>query len=315
MAKLQIGISACLLGDRVRYNGGHKKNRWIGETLEKHAEFRPFCPEVSIGLPVPRPALRLIRHNNEIRAVDSKQGIQDVTDELARSYDAIAQDTADMDGYILMQGSPSCGMERVKVYDANNYPEKSGTGLFAKQLRQHHPHLPVEEAGRLEDPNLADSFLTRLFVYQQWRTERVFQSANQLIDFHSQHKFLLLMHNTPAYQRCGRLLSNLSKPTTLPEIANRYITTMMDGLKTISQRGQRTNTLLHLFGYLKNLINPQEKQLILEQINQYQAGLLPFMVPLNLIHHYAKLHSKQTRYLSGQSIWQPYPLSLMKGFL
>ena len=315
MTHLQIGISACLLGAEVRFNGGHKKNHWICNKLAQHATFHSFCPEVGIGLPIPRPTLRLITSEQGTRAVDSDTQQQDVTDDLRHYADQQQANIAQLDGYILMQGSPSCGMERVKLYAATGIPEKSGVGTFAERMMQLNPNLPVEEAGRLEDPLLSESFFTRLFLYHEWRTQQVAATAKALIAFHTRHKFLLLLHNQQAYRDSGRLLSNLADKAALPEIADAYLATVMKGLKKTSSKGHRINTLLHLFGYLKGLISPAEKTLLLEQIEQYQSDLVPYVVPLNLLRHYAKLYSEQATYLNQQSVWHPYPSALAKRFL
>ena len=309
--RLTIGISACLLGEPVRFNGGHKKHQWINSELSSVADFKSFCPEVGIGLPVPRPTLRLVERDDQILALDSDRQEDDVTEPLKDYFTRNAEDIAQLDGFILMQGSPSCGMERVKVYGSQSpLPEKNGVGIFANELIEHNPLLPIEEAGRLSDAPLAESFLTRLYLYHEWRTKRPFESAKSLIEFHSRHKFLIMLHSYQGYKESGKLLADLGNPETLQQNATQYIHTVMTALKKVSSTGQRANALFHLLGFLKTHISSEEKQSIVEQIKLYQQGITPYVVPLSLIRHYARIHSDNNEYLWQQSVWFPYPENL-----
>jgi uncharacterized protein YbgA (DUF1722 family) len=209
-----------------------------------------------------------------------------------------------------MQGSPSCGMERVKLYGDNAMPEKIAAGIFAEELQKHFPNMPVEEAGRLNDSHLAESFLTRLFVYQQWREEKPYESAQGLIKFHSQHKFLIMLHDYAGYRETGKLLSDLSDSDALADIGEAYLTALMKSLKKVSSSGQRTNALLHLFGYLKNHMSSEEKHSLLSMVESYRQRTVPYIVPLTLLRHYASLHQNKDPYLWQQSVWSPYPETL-----
>jgi uncharacterized protein YbgA (DUF1722 family)/uncharacterized protein YbbK (DUF523 family) len=310
MKKPHIGISACLLGEKVRFNGGHKKDNWITSTLAKSAEFTSFCPEVGIGLSVPRPTLRLVGKDNDIIAVDSDTQTKDVTQDLRDYFHRNKGLIGELDGYILMQGSPSCGMERVKLYGDNAMPEKIAAGIFAEELQKQFPNMPIEEAGRLNDSHLAESFLTRLFVYQQWREEKPYRSAQKLIKFHSQHKFLIMLHDYAGYRETGKLLSDLSDSEALFDIGEAYLTALMKSLKKVSSSGQRTNALLHLFGYLKNHMTSAEKHSLLELVESYRKRTIPYIVPLTVLRHYASLHQNKDPYLWQQSVWSPYPETL-----
>jgi len=305
--KPTLGISSCLLGEKVRYNGGHKSNDWIVGVLAQSVNFTALCPEVGIGLSVPRPTLRLIATDLGTRAVDSLTQTVDVTERLQAFYHQQADQLVDLDGYILMQGSPSCGMERVKLYGSGPMPEKNAAGIFAAQLQQHQPNLPVEEAGRLSDAHLAECFLTRVFVYHQWRTERPDRAAKSLIAFHSRHKYLVMLHDHEAYRSLGKLLADLSDPSQLADRAATYLSILMRALTQTSAAGQRTNTLLHLLGYLKTHLNAAQKQSILALIEQYRSAEIPYVVPLSLLRHYAQLYRTQAPYLWQQSVWAPFP--------
>lgn len=305
-----IGVSSCLLGEEVRYNGGHKRHNWLNDHLGQHVEFRPLCPEVGIGLPVPRPTLRIIQTDLGQRAVDSDTQTQDVTEQLQQFYQQHQQSITELDGYVLMQNSPSCGMERVKVYGEGVMPEKKGVGIFAQELLNNHPSLPIEESGRLNDAPIAESFLTRLFVHHEWRTTKPFQNAKALIRFHSRHKFLIMLHNYQSYKVTGKQLSDLSDDKVLPLIAQQYFAEVMAALKTVSTVGQRTNALLHLFGFLKKYLVDSEKKSVLEQIERYRQAQSPYVVALTLLRHYASVYQQQDPYLWQQSVWSPYPETL-----
>lgn len=311
MQKLNIGISSCLLGEPVRFNGGHKKHQWITTELAQVADFASFCPEVGIGLPTPRPTLRLVEEGGSILAKDSDSQAKDFTQPLHDYFTQQAEHINELDGYILMQGSPSCGMERVKVYPEDSpVPEKNGVGIFAKALQDACPLLPIEEAGRLNDAPIAESFLTRLFIYNEWRTQKPYESAKTLIEFHSKHKFLIMLHSYQGYKDAGKLLADLGNKDELESRAQEYILCVMDALKKISNSGQRANALLHLLGFLKTHISSEEKQSIVDQIKLYQQGATPYVVPLSLIRHYAKVHRHKNEYLWQQSVWFPYPEDL-----
>jgi uncharacterized protein YbgA (DUF1722 family)/uncharacterized protein YbbK (DUF523 family) len=310
MSKPKIGISACLVGEPVRFNGGHKKHEWISSSLSQTADFQHFCPEVGIGQPTPRPAMRLLAKDGAIIATDSDSQTENFTTKLKDYYHEQHPDIAELDGFILMQGSPSCGMERVKLYGTGVMPEKSGTGIFAHELINNNPLMPVEEAGRLGDAGIAESFLSRLYVYHEWRTQKPYESAKTLINFHSKHKFLIMLHDYQGYRDTGKMLADLSDPNMLKEKADAYITRVMQALSKVSNQAQRANALLHLFGFIKNQLSAEEKDSILNAINAYQQKQIPYVVPMSLLRHYAKSLSVKDGYLKQQSVWAPYPETL-----
>ena len=310
MEKPRIGISACLLGEPVRYNGGHKKHQWISNQLGQAVDFQSYCPEVGIGLPVPRPTLRLIASDQGIRAVDSDSQSKDFSDALTHYFTENKEQIEQLDGFILMQGSPSCGMERVKVYNDGPIPEKVGAGMFAAALMNHLPSLPVEESGRLNDSNIAESFLTRLYVYKEWRELRKELTAKGLIEFHSKHKFLIMLHDYAGYRNTGRMLADLGDDSALESIADEYIGAVMTSLRKNSSKGQRSNALLHLFGFIKNHLSKVEKNSILDLVERYRNNEIPYIAPLTVLRHYAQMHQDRDPYLWQQSVWMPYPETL-----
>ena len=307
--RIPIGISQCLLGSPVRFNGGHKHSRLCTVQLGDCFELVPFCPEVSIGLGTPREPIRLVGDPSQPRVVGSKTSSLDVTDEL-RSYGRkVANEQTQLCGFILMQKSPSCGMERVKVYQANGYPAQgTAAGAFAAELMRQRPLLPVEEEGRLHDPVLRENFVTRVMVYAAWQ-QLQFEglSAESLLAFHARHKYLLLAHHPEHYQRMGRLLANLSA-VDLPHIAETYFELLMVALKKVANRGTHSNVLAHIAGHFKRVLSSDERQELDTLIADYRQGQVPLVVPLTLLKHHLMKHPDD--YLHQQAYLQPHPPGL-----
>jgi len=313
-APIKVGISACLLGEPVRFNGGHKESRLCSETLARHFEFVPVCPEVAIGLGTPRQPIRLVGDPDHPRAVGSVHAELDVTDALTAYGQQVATELHDICGFVLMQKSPSCGMERVKVYQANGHPiEGGGSGLFAHALMQARPDLPIEEDGRLNDPVLRENFLTRIFAYAEW--QRLVASGltrKALVEFHSRYKYQLLATDPVQYKALGRLVATVGKQP-LEAFAPSYFSQLMAALKKTASRGTHTNVLQHLSGYLKRDLGTQDKQELQRLIDQYREGVVPLVVPMTLLKHHFRRHPD--RYVATQVYLQPHPedLSLRNG--
>ena len=313
-APIKVGISACLLGEPVRFNGGHKESRLCSETLARHFEFVPVCPEVAIGLGTPRQPIRLVGDPDHPRAVGSVHAELDVTDALTAYGQQVATELHDICGFVLMQKSPSCGMERVKVYQANGHPiEGGGSGLFAHALMQARPDLPIEEDGRLNDPVLRENFLTRIFAYAEW--QRLVASGvtrKALVEFHSRYKYQLMATDPVQYKALGRLVATVGKQP-LEAFAPSYFSQLMAALKKTASRGTHTNVLQHLSGYLKRDLGTQDKQELQRLIDQYREGVVPLVVPMTLLKHHFRRHPD--RYVATQVYLQPHPedLSLRNG--
>lgn len=311
---IKIGISSCLLGNPVRFNGGHKASRLCSETLAHHFEFVPVCPEVAIGLGTPREPIRLVGDPDSPRAVGTKHPELDVTEALTAYGKRIAAELTDVSGYILMQKSPSCGMERVKVYQANGHPvEGGGSGLFAHALMQARPDLPIEEDGRLNDPVLRENFLTRIFAYAEW--QRLLEAGltrKRLVEFHSRYKYQLMATDPLQYKALGQRVATVGN-TPLEAFAPAYFSQLMSALKTTASRGTHSNVLQHLSGYLKRDLEREDKQELQRLIAQYREGIVPLVVPLTLLKHHFRRHPD--RYIANQAYMQPHPedLSLRNG--
>ncbi|MDF2399241.1 MULTISPECIES: YbgA family protein [Pseudomonas] len=308
-AKPKIAISACLMGVEVRYNGGHKESRLCSRVLSEHFDFVPLCPEVAIGMGTPREPIRLVGDPEQPRAVGTVDASLDVTLPLAEYGQRMAAEVGDICGYIFMQNSPSCGLERVKVYQANGIPHRNGgRGIYAQAFCQKHPDLPVEEAGRLNDPVLRENFLTRVYVYRDWQALlKQGLTRRALTDFHSRCKYLLMAHHPVQYKTLGNLLGSMGKSD--PNlIGPRYFSELMAALSKCATRGTHSNVLLHLSGYLKQAISSADKQEVQHVIGQYRHGIVPLVVPLTLLKHHFRQHPDP--YIAQQLYLQPHPENL-----
>lgn len=309
MSKIQIGISSCLLGQEVRHDGGHKRNAYVLKTLSTYFDFRPLCPELAIGMGVPRPTIRLAKQGEEIRLVGSKDPELDVTDDMNQFSRQATSNMDDLSGYILKKDSPSCGMERVRIYNEKGIPEKNGSGLFAARLMEAYPSMPIEEEGRLMDPVLRENFLERVFIYYRWqKLTAEGLSVKGLMEFHACHKFNLLAHNESIYRELGPLVAQANSEN-LETIAEQYLDMLMRGLKKPATRKRHTNVLMHVMGFIKNEITSDDKQELLDILDKYRHGQVPLIVPITLLRHH--LRRAPHPYIERQFYMSPYPEELM----
>ncbi len=307
----RIGISACLLGDQVRFDGGHKRDPFLTDVLAPHVEFVRVCPEVEVGMGTPRETLRLVRAEDAtVRMVTTRTGIDHTGAMVAWSKGRLSElDRADLSGYILKKDSPSCGMERVKVFGESGMPERNGRGIFAAALLPRFPNLPVEEEGRLSDPRLRETFIERVFAYQ--RLQRFFSgrwAVGGLVQFHTAHKMSLLSHSTTRYRELGQLVAGA---TTMPRAVLRadYESRFMKTMALIATARRHTNVLMHMAGHLEKLLDTASKQELMECIDEYRRELVPLVVPLTLLRHHVRTH--QVGDLLGQTYLEPHPRELM----
>ncbi|OGR25869.1 MAG: hypothetical protein A2139_03045 [Desulfobacca sp. RBG_16_60_12] len=311
MKKIRLGISACLLGEPVRFDGGHKLDRFITDTLGKYVEFFPVCPEVECGLGVPREAMRLVGDPEVPRLMTVRTKV-DLTDRmLTWAQKRVGElEQENLCGFIFKSKSPSSGMERVRVYNepAQGSPVTRGVGMFARIFMERFPLLPVEEEGRLHDPVLRENFIARLFVLQRWRE---FLAAGphlrDLVAFHTRHKLLILAHSPNHYRELGRLVAR-ARELPLPELCHHYQSRLMEALRLKTTPKKNTNVLSHLMGYFKKDLTPDEKQELLEVIDSYRQGFVPLVVPATLINHYVRKYRQP--YLQEQFYLHPHPVEL-----
>lgn len=301
---LHIGISACLIGEKVRFDASNKPSKFCIHELSQHASFKSFCPEVAIGLPIPRPTIRQIKQNDMI-SVSRPDGSGNVTSALAAYGKKVAGLTKDLSGYIFCAKSPSCGMERVKIYTPEgNSLRANGIGVFANEIMKANPLLPCEENGRLNDALIRENFIARVYAYKHWQllTDSGL-TKHKLTGFHSQYKYTVMSHDLVAYKELGQLLARADIP--LEQMAEQYISGLMQALKTIATRKKHANTLAHIQGYFSKQLRSFERQELTQQINDYRLGLVPLMAPLTLIKHYLLQYPKD--YLAKQAYLSPYP--------
>jgi uncharacterized protein YbgA (DUF1722 family)/uncharacterized protein YbbK (DUF523 family) len=307
----RIGISACLLGDQVRFDGGHKRDPFLTDVLAPHVQFVRVCPEVEVGMGTPRETLRLVRAEDaSVRMVTTRTGIDHTGAMVAWSKSRLSElERADLSGYILKTDSPSCGMERVKVFGESGMPERNGRGIFAAALLPRFPDLPVEEEGRLSDPRLRENFIERVFAYQ--RLQRFFAgrwAAGGLVQFHTAHKMSLLSHSTTRYRELGQLVAGAA---TMPRAVLRleYQSRFMKTMALIATARRHTNVLMHIAGHLKTLLDAASKQELMACIDEYRRERVPLVVPVTLLRHHVRTH--QVGSLLGQTYLEPHPRELM----
>jgi uncharacterized protein YbgA (DUF1722 family)/uncharacterized protein YbbK (DUF523 family) len=297
------------MGVEVRFNGGHKESHLCTRALNEYFDFIPLCPEVAIGMGVPREPIRLVGDPEAPQAVGTVNRELNVTDALAEYGAHMAAEVGDICGYIFMQKSPSCGLERVKVYRENGAPvDGGGRGIYARAFCERHPDLPVEEDGRLNDAVLRENFVTRVFAYAAWQELLKGEiTRRSLTEFHSRYKYQLMANNPVQYKVLGNMLGSMGRSDP-NEVAPRYFTALMAALKKCATRSTHTNVLQHLSGYLKQTISAQDKQEIQQLISQYHQGIVPLIVPLTLLKHHFRQHPDP--YVALQVYMQPHPENL-----
>ncbi len=307
--KIRLGISACLLGEKVRYDGGHKLDRYLTDTLGRYVEYVPVCPEVEAGFGVPREAMHLEGDPNAPRLV-TRRTQRDLTEPMLEwaKKRVLKLEAQDLCGFIFKSRSPSSGMERIPVYNEKGMPIKKGVGLFARIFMDHFPLLPVEDEGRLHDPKLRENFIECVFVFKRWREclSRG-KSRRGLIDFHTKHKLLILSHSPKHYQMMGRLVAQ-AKAFALDELYQTYQRLLLEALRLKTTIKKNANVLQHMMGYFKKELSSDEKQELLEIIGLYREANVPLIVPITLMNHYIRKYDQP--YLKEQYYLQPHPIEL-----
>lgn len=308
--RLLIGISSCLLGERVRFDSGHKNHSYITETLSDYFEFRPFCPEVAIGLGIPREPIRLVvkEPGGAVHCVGTKNPDKDVTEPLKSIAREQFEWIAGLDGYIFKKDSPSCGMERVKVY-SKAMPERNGVGIYTAEILQAFPHLPLEEEGRLGDAGLRENFIKRVFIYRRWCQLLDSQpTKNDLVSFHARHKLIYMSHNQNKARALGQMVAAIGD-MPIESFCQQYIEAVTELVRKPANRKNHANVLKHIQGYLKRDLESDDRQELEENIEQYRRGYLPLIVPVTLLRHFFRKHPDP--YIEQSWYMQPHPRELM----
>jgi uncharacterized protein YbgA (DUF1722 family)/uncharacterized protein YbbK (DUF523 family) len=307
--KIRLGISTCLLGESVRYDGGHKLDHFLAETLGQYVEYVPVCPEVECGMPIPRESMHLEGDTETPRLITS----QTRTDKTSQMMSWVKRRVVELEkenlmGFIFKSNSPSSGMERVKIYSEKGMVSKRGVGIFARAFMEHFPLLPVEDEGRLHDPTLRENFIERVFVLARWREIVDAKSSRRsLVEFHTRHKLLILSHSMRHYQEMGRLVAR-AKQIPLQELCAEYQKLLMEGLRLKATSKKNANVLMHMAGYFKDQLTPEEKAELLDIIEQYRTELIPLIVPATLLNHYVRKYGQ--KYLADQFYLHPHPIEL-----
>jgi uncharacterized protein YbgA (DUF1722 family)/uncharacterized protein YbbK (DUF523 family) len=306
----KLGISTCLLGEKVRYDGGHKLDRYLKDIVGQFVDWVPVCPEVECGMPTPREALKLVGDPENPRLVTNQTGI-DKTEQML-TWAKLRLDQLEQEklcGYIFKSKSPSSGLQGVKVYDKNNVPSKKGVGIFARVFMNRFPLMPVEDEGRLNDAKLKENFIERIFVYQRWQNfVQNDGSRKSLVDFHTDHKLLIMSHSPKQLSELGRLIAQV-KEIEPKRLHDRYLSILMLTLKLNATIKKNVNVLQHIMGYFKKQLSSDEKQELLEVIGNYHNGLIPLIVPITLLNHFVRKYNEP--YLKRQYYLNPHPVELM----
>ncbi len=307
--KIKIGISSCLLGNNVRWNGGHQRDRYLTDTLGQYVEWVPVCPEVEVGLGIPRETLRLVGDHENPRLVTTKTGVDHTASmkKWARGrLDKLAKEN--LCGFIFKSDSPSSGMVRVKVYSEKGMPQKKGVGIFARAFMDRFPLIPVEDDGRLRNPSIRENFIDQVFTLKRWRETRGRRSCvGNVVDFHSRNKLVLMAHSPKHLKQMGALVAD-GKGLGCSMLYGSYEKLLLEALRLKSTVKKNYNVLQHVMGYFKKQLSPDEKQELLEVMEHYKKSLVPLVVPLTLFRHYVRKYDQP--YLREQTWLNPHPADL-----
>lgn len=307
--RIKLGVSACLLGENVRYNGGHKLDHFLRDTLGQYVAYVPVCPEVEAGFGVPRETMQLVGDVDAPRLVKTKSRT-DHTDQMRQwAQKRVKQlEKEDLCGYIFKKDSPSSGLMRVKVYNEKGMPEKKGVGLFARAFVDHFPLIPVEEEGRLHDPKLRENFIEQIFTLKRWRDTLLKNpGTGGMVDFHSRNKLLLMAHSPEYARSMGKLMAGAAKMDQ-GAFRREYEAQLIAAMRLKTTTKKHINVLQHIMGYFKKQLSADEKQELLETFDRFRAGHLPLLVPMTLLNHYIRKYDQ--KYLKQQTYLNPHPIEL-----
>jgi len=307
--KIKIGISACLLGEPVRWNGGHARDRYLTDILGQYVEYVPVCPEVECGMGVPRETLRLVGDPDHPNLVTSKTNVDHtrrMTEWARKKVEELEKES--LCGFVFKKNSPSSGLYKVPVKNFKGMPQKKGQGIFARIFTEHFPLVPVEEDGRLHDAKLRETFIEQIFALMRWReTSSKKKRLGSLIDFHTRHKLLIMSHSPTHLKMMGKLVAE-SKTLSAEDVFAQYEALLIAALRLKSTLKRNINVLQHIMGYFKKRLSPDEKQELLEIIEQYRQEFVPLIVPVTLLNHYVRKYKQP--YLAQQFYLNPHPISL-----
>jgi len=306
---IRIGVSACIVGEKVRWNGQHARDPYLTETLSKYVEFVPLCPEIACGMGIPREKIRQVDCAGEIRLIGYESG-DDLTQTMTGWADRVLPglEEEDLCGFVLKNRSPSCSLIQSKIYSTTGKPPRIGSGFFTRKLLQYYPLLPVEASERLQNPILRENFIRRVFVLKRWKEllEKGYKIGN-LVDFHTRHKMMIRAHDLTGYRELGRLLGE-SSSFNAQEIFDTYATLLFKSLALKATPKKNTDVLSHAAGFFKKILDDGDKRELQAMINNYRTGKIPLLIPITLINHFARKY--QIPYLTQQYFFNPHPSEL-----
>ncbi|MAP12215.1 MAG: hypothetical protein CMQ61_09190 [Gammaproteobacteria bacterium] len=303
-----VGVSSCLLGQEVRFDGGHKLDKFVRSKLGEFVDYVPECPEVAIGLGIPRAPIRLSMNEGRVRVIGVKDPTLDVTDKLDAYAHAVHAKGRQLAGYVFKKGSPSCGMERVKIYTEGGMPLSNGSGRFAHRFMELNPLMPCEEDGRLNDMAIRESFVERVFTLHRWqRFAGEGLTPGGLVDFHTRHKYLILSHSEVGYRQLGRMVAEAGA-ANLHELCQAYIGHVMQSMRQRATRKRHANVLQHLLGFLSRTLESADRKTLNDMVDEYRLGKIPLVVPIRFLrYHFAR---QPNEFVSLQYYLHPYPEDL-----
>ena len=308
--KPRIGVSACLMGQPVRFDGGHKNNKFVINECSRHFELHPVCPEAELGLGIPRPVIQLRKFGDEIKLVYSKNPQSQLTPQMRQFAESRIDQFEQLDGFIFKKDSPSCGMERVPVFDdKTGMRQRNGIGIFAEAFKQKHPNIPTEDEGRLGDIGIRESFLERVYAHYRWRNiEDAEHNLHAFREFHKNYKLILMAKNNMAYRELGRMVAGVHKHN-MAEVRQKYFSKFMQVMAKVPSRGHHVNVLMHISGYLKDKLDAKDKAELLTWFETYRNRQVDRITPLVLLQHHFLHHPND--YMAEQHYFSPFPSELM----
>ena len=313
LPKIKIGASTCLLGEKVGYDGNHSHDRYLTQTLSLFVDYVPVCPEVECGMPIPRESVRLVGDPAAPRLVTrntQEDKTKMMTDWIPGKLAALEKEK--LCGFIFKSKSPSSGLYRIRVYGDDGKVRKTGTGMFAKAFCEHFPRIPVEEAGRLNDPQLRENFIEKIFALRRWRQVIEEQkNLGGLVAFHTQNKLLILSHSQADYRQMGKLVATGKEVIAkqgVQALFDQYEILLLKSLDLKTTPKKNINVLMHILGYFKKNLSADEKQEMLSLFEQYRQGYVPLVVPLTMVNHYVRKYDQP--WLKDQTYLNPHPFEL-----
>jgi uncharacterized protein YbgA (DUF1722 family)/uncharacterized protein YbbK (DUF523 family) len=306
---MTIAVSGCLLGQNVRFAGGHSQDRFVTDQLGEYAKYISFCPE-NLAFGTPRPTIRLIEDEQDGYFVQSSETLADITEQLSITSQSELEKIQDasISGIIFKSKSPSCGFGSAMIYRTNGYSKEKSDGLFVKMCKDAFPLIPMEEEGRLNDPWLRENFVMQLFAYDDFeKFKSTDPSMKDLVAFHQSYKFMLQAKNDMMYRELGQIVGN-HEGLKFDELLRQYEILFKTAIGQKSSIGKNRNVLEHMAGFVKDKISSVEKEMLHEQIEEYAHKIVPLIAPLSRLYMFAKEYDVE--YLLGQKFLHPYPKEL-----